>query len=125
MTTTDSALVQIVDMTRMRRRPSSRGTVGEMQVVDEGDLLCRFRHDEDAVVVRGLILIRTRMTRETLFALHGIAGSAPEERQYASFIAQDFKNRRIAEISTAPGAMASYSQESELPYETSPVFFRP
>lgn len=49
-----------------------------------------------------------------------------EPREYATFIVQDFKNdQNNAEVSTAPGATANYFTESDLPFETSPVFFRP
>lgn len=51
--------------------------------------------------------------------------SRNENRQYASFIAHDRKNGLVREISCAPGATANYFTDSDLPFETSPLFFRP
>lgn len=48
-----------------------------------------------------------------------------ENRQYATFIAQDWKNDRIAEISCNPSCLANYFTESKLPFEITPAFFRP
>jgi len=50
----------------------------------------------------------------------------PEEpKQYATFIAHDWKNKRIAEISCDPSCLANYFTESDLPFEITPAFFRP
>jgi hypothetical protein len=48
-----------------------------------------------------------------------------KDKQYTTFIAYDWKNKRIAEISCDPSALASYFVESELPYQTTPAFFKP
>jgi hypothetical protein len=48
-----------------------------------------------------------------------------EDKQYASFIAQDWKNNRIVEVSCGPDALANYFTESEKPFEITPAFFRP
>ncbi len=48
-----------------------------------------------------------------------------EAKQYESFMALDWKNGVIREISCAPGATSNYSTKSELPYEVTPAFFRP
>lgn len=45
--------------------------------------------------------------------------------QYASFIAHDLKNKVIAEISCNPSCLANYFTESKLPFEITPVFFKP
>ena len=50
---------------------------------------------------------------------------AQEAREYASFIAFDWKNRVIKEISCAPGATANYFTQSRLPFEMTSAFFRP
>lgn len=50
------------------------------------------------------------------------AGKKPE---YASFIVQDMKNQKILnEYSLHPKNFANYYTESDLPWETSPIFFR-
>ena len=51
---------------------------------------------------------------------------SPEElKQYATFIAHDWKNNRIAEISCDPSCLANYFTNSDLPFEITPAFFRP
>lgn len=49
-----------------------------------------------------------------------------DSKEYETFIIQDWKNNRVVEWSCAPEALASYfDKDSELPFQTSPVFFRP
>jgi len=45
--------------------------------------------------------------------------------EYVSFIALDWKNGVVKEVSCAPGATANYFTASNLPFELSPAFFRP
>lgn len=47
------------------------------------------------------------------------------ERQYVSFVAWDWKNGRIEDVSCDPSKLGNYFVESDLPFETSPAFFRP
>ncbi|MBK7845624.1 MAG: hypothetical protein IPJ71_18420 [Bdellovibrionales bacterium] len=48
-----------------------------------------------------------------------------QEEQYCTYIVHDWKNKKVTEVSCAPGATANYFTESELPFETSPAFFKP
>ena len=50
---------------------------------------------------------------------------AKNEKAYCSFIAYDWKNKKIVDVSCAPGATANYFTESDLPFELSPAFFKP
>ncbi len=73
---------------------------------------------------RGVQLIEPRISVASVRA--EIWGAHDEdEREYASFIMQDWKNKRIVEISCAPGATVNYFTKSDLPFELSPAFFRP
>jgi hypothetical protein len=73
---------------------------------------------------RGVQIIEPRMTVASVRnQLWGV--DEEEDRQYASFIAQDWKNKRIEEISCAPGATVNYFTKSDLPFELSPAYFRP
>jgi len=47
------------------------------------------------------------------------------KRKYATFKFYDRKNGINVETSCAPGFLANYFQESDLPWEISPAFFRP
>ncbi len=72
--------------------------------------------------MRGCDIVRTSISKE---AIINRFDPSSEHKQYASFIAQDWKNRTITEISCAPGKTANYFTQSNLPFELSPVFFRP
>jgi hypothetical protein len=54
-----------------------------------------------------------------------IWGSSEEEKDYCSYIAQDWKNNEIKEVSCNPSCLANYFTESDLPFEITPVFFKP
>ncbi|RCV88346.1 hypothetical protein [Billgrantia montanilacus] len=73
---------------------------------------------------RGVQIIEPKMTaasvRDEIWGLNDEEG-----KEYASFIAQDWKNKRIVEISCAPGATVNYFTKSNLPFELSPAYFRP
>ena len=49
------------------------------------------------------------------------------DREYASFIIHDWRNKNVAEVSSGPGHTANYfnGEGNSLPYELSPAFFRP
>ncbi|PCI64153.1 MAG: hypothetical protein COB38_13000 [Gammaproteobacteria bacterium] len=47
------------------------------------------------------------------------------QKKYCSFIANDWKNQVISEISCDPDCISNYFTESDLPYEITPAFFRP
>ena len=47
------------------------------------------------------------------------------DKKYATYIAHDWKNEVIKEISCNPSCLANYFTESDLPFEITPAFFRP
>jgi hypothetical protein len=90
----------------------------------DGDLHYRYHIEPGhASYMRGVQIVEGRMTRQQAAQGHRI-GPDPN-KQYASFIVQDWKNEVICEVSCAPGATANYFTKSDLPFETSPAFFRP
>jgi hypothetical protein len=72
--------------------------------------------------MRGVQIVRSS---ETMEKLHNRLTKHYEEKQYASFIAHDWKNKRLSEISCGPGHTANYFTKSHLPFEITPAFFRP
>jgi hypothetical protein len=122
---TDSVLVQTFDFTRFRPSefrgwPQSPDT---QQFVD-GDLYYRsFIASGYGSFIRGFQIVRSQISKEKLFNPFGREHEG--NREYASFIAYDWKNGVVTEISCAPGRTANYFTKSKLPYETSPAFFRP
>jgi len=122
---TDAAIVQMFDF--MRYRPGSFSGWRGAHSADhrsDGDMHYRLHVEPSyASYLRGFQLVRSTATKETVYAR--FAHPSAKERQYASFIAHDWKNNVVRDISCAPGATANYFTESDLPFELSPAFFRP
>jgi hypothetical protein len=72
--------------------------------------------------MRGVQIVRPL---ESMAQFYDRLAHADEAKQYVSFIAFDWKNNVVKEISCAPGATANYFTESDLPFEVTPAFFRP
>ncbi|MDG5901978.1 hypothetical protein E2650_19195 [Shewanella xiamenensis] len=74
---------------------------------------------------RGFQLSDISVSKEKLIA--NIWGCSDDEieKKYCSYIAQDWKNNEIKEISCNPNCLANYFTESDLPFEITPVFFKP
>jgi hypothetical protein len=121
---TNSVIVCTFDFTRYR--PSQFGdwsNLGDVQNTREDDLFYRSHIEAGhASYMRGCQIVRPVGTKE---AIINRLDYSKEERQYASFIAFDFKNKVVREISTAPGETANYFTDSHLPFEMSPAFFKP
>lgn len=47
-----------------------------------------------------------------------------KRKQYSTFIAHDWKNKRIAEVSCDPSKLGNYFVDTPHPYEISPAFFK-
>lgn len=122
---TDSALVIAFDFTRVPPK-GFRGwdQVGQEQKVVEDDIFYRSHIEPGhASYMRGVQIVHSAISADAVIRDLDSQGEKP--REYASFVAWDFKNKVIREISTAPGAIANYFTDSNLPFETSPAFFRP
>lgn len=121
----NSAIVRTFDFTRFR--PSHFGGWSDRQNVQftrEGDLAYRSHIETGhASYRRGIQIVRPSQPKEQI--IKRICGTPGEEKRYSSFIAYDWKNKVIREISCAPGETANYFTTSELPFELSPAFFRP
>jgi len=122
---TDSVLVVAFDFTRFRPRDfGGWHEVGEKRNVAEVDLFYRSHVESGhASYMRGVHIVHPAISKEAI--IKRFDHSVEKEREYASFIAWDFKNKVLREISTAPSAIANYFTKSNLPFETSPAFFRP
>ena len=82
----------------------------------EGGVLYRFREENGNLIWIGGV------------QLYPVSASYSEteetERTYETYLALDWKNDEIREISCSPNALSNYFTESDLPFEMSPVFFR-
>jgi hypothetical protein len=124
-TLTDSSIVRTFDFTRVcLSRFGGWRDSHDAAVTQVGDLFFRAHIEAGyASYIRGCQVIPSQVTKEDIIEeFH--PGSEGNE-QYASFIAHDWKNQVVMEVSCAPGATANYFTHSDLPFELSPAFFRP
>ncbi len=125
-----AVLVRMFDFTLLRRGEDFEFTrwpdgPEDLRTVDD-EFLYRQKVDPGkAAYTRGIQIIRPGRTKDELFAT--IRGDGDSDGQGVEFVAYDWRNRAIRRISTDPGSTTNYFQASgnSLPYETSPVFFRP
>lgn len=73
-----------------------------------------------ASYMRGFQIIRCS-SKESIS--EKITNESEDEREYVSFIAHDWKNKEIREISSNPKKLGNYFVESDMPFGTSPAFF--
>jgi len=122
---TDFVFFLAFDFTRFR----PRGFVGwqhggKSDMFSERDLYYRLHVEPGhASYSRGGHIIHSELSKDDVIAIRDSPHA--ERREYASFIAWDFKNKILGEISTAPTSITNYFTQSELPFEMSPAFFRP
>jgi hypothetical protein len=74
-----------------------------------------------ASTLRGFQIIRCSQPREQM--LRKLQGKEP--RRYESFIIWDWKNRQVKEWSSDPQKLGNYFVKTDLPFSTSPAFFKP
>ena len=120
------ALVRMFDFTLFRLASFGGWRDGPEEIVRvSDDFLYRQKIQGDAAYTRGFQIIRPRDACAVSETSSRWFGST--KREYASFIAEDWRNKKIAEISTEPAATTNYFQraENDLPFELSPAFFRP
>lgn len=127
MSATSSALVQMFDLASVgvafagwHKQKGEDGSVQDMEL----DLYySSHREGSNGSWIRGMQVIRPHLSSEE-FGQY-LYEKERESKKYVSFITHDWKNDRIAEVSCAPDAMASYYEEgSRLPFQTSPVYFK-
>lgn len=126
MAATNTCLVQMFDSTYIPER-FQEFDGGEENIISDvdGGLYYKFRIDlHGASYFRGVQIIHPVLDASELGKAMYAADNAPKE--YVSFLTQDFKNGRIVNVSCAPSSLASYFDKgSSLPFQTSPVFFKP
>lgn len=123
----DSILVRMFDFTLLNRKGFLAWPKGPDDVVKNETLFYRQKIDaEKAAYTRGAQIVEPKRSKADIFA--AIKGDAVRtDDSYVEFIACDWRNKRIAKISTSPNATTNYFQASQndLPFELSPAFFRP
>ncbi len=125
MILTDSLIVRMFDFVRTRPDDFSGWDVTSERK-DQPDKNLYFAvavQQSQGGYMRGVQIIHPSDDRGTI--LKRLAGEREQVKQYASFIAFDFKHDTVKEISCCPDAAANYFTQSDLPFEMSPAFFRP
>ena len=129
---TDTVLVQLFDVTRWQSGSFSgwhdadiKSTYKDkknhlyaqrVQNMDENGL-------KKAAYLRGFHLIRPKQSEKQMLA--ELTGQKEKKKKYVSVIAIDFKHGKTCKCSCDPLKLGNYFVESDLPYGTSPAFFRP
>ena len=125
----NSVLVRMFDFTLLRQENFSGWPDGDEKVFTESnDFFYRQKIIPGyAAFTRGVQIIRPSRPRAKILSSMEESLFGRKEGKYVEFIAYDWRNKRIANISTDPGATTNYFQagENSLPFELSPAFFRP
>lgn len=124
MTLADMALVFMFDFTRFV--PGRFNGWGNPDRIDRSspDLFYRGGRIVNASYVNGRMIVRSAIPLEQLVD-EWKEESNPTKREYETFKIFDRKNGAEVETSCAPEFLSNYFQESVLPWEISPAFFRP
>jgi hypothetical protein len=125
MTMTGQSLVLLFDSTRFE--PKNFGGWSSQNIEYHKELpeiwYRMGRSGSIASYLRGFQIIRSALTKKDLVKRHGFGQSS--DRQYATFISHDWKHGVVRECSCDPRRLGNYFVKSDLPFEISPVFFRP
>jgi hypothetical protein len=125
----NASLVRMFDFALFRKTRFSGWSNGpEQKIQDTDDFFYRRRvTGAQAAYTRGVQIVRPRRTMEAVHKAVVGESFGDQNKQYAEFIAWDWRNKQISKISTDPSASTNYfvAKDNELPYELSPAFFRP
>lgn len=126
---TESLLVRFFDFTMVKNDEftSWRGGVRERKVETQNLFFDQCVHPDGHGFTRGAQVLPIATPKQILF--RSIIEPMPRRsgRKYTSFIAFDWRNDNVEEISTDPEHTTNYFQTegNSLPFELSPAFFRP
>jgi hypothetical protein len=127
MAATRTCLVQMFDSICVTSEFNGWTSGSGEKVFTNAENCVAFKYRVDASsgsFFRGSQVLRPPLNADELGAELYLADRAP--KQYTTFITHDFKNGRLLEVSCDPTALASYFDKgSPLPFQTSPVFFKP
>lgn len=125
----NASLVRMFDFTLLRRSGFYGWSNEPLQEVDESDHFFYHRKVMPgyAAYTRGVQIIRLHRPEKAVFTGITDGWFGQKNKDHAEFIAYDWRNSRIAKISTDPKATANYfnAEGNSLPFELSPAFFRP
>ena len=125
MTLADMALVFFFDFTRFK--PGSFDGWGDHPRIDRKapDLFYHGGSIRTASYVNGRMTVRSSIPLQQLIDEWKAESDPKRKKEYATFKIFDRNNKVEVETSCAPEFLSNYFQESDLPWEISPAFFRP
>lgn len=125
----NSLLVRMFDFTCYRSGEfGSWPDEPEKLFFDSDELFYRQKIDpKKAGYTRGIQVVPLSRPRIEIFSPYHDKWFGKPEREHVEFLAYDWRNKQETRISTNPDATTNYfeANENSLPFETSPVFFRP
>ena len=123
------SLVRLFDFTLYRPESFNGWLDGdETRIRVADDLFYRQKlAGTQAAYTRGVQIISSGHDRANIFTAMQDEWFGGGGKRYVEFIAQDWRNNRVARMSTDPSATTNYfqAQNNSLPFEVSPAFFRP
>jgi len=124
MALSKTTLVLKFDFTRVRWKGFGGWGKIERYERNEPDLFYHGGKDGQGSYANGAIIVRPKVTVDELVQAWKDEED-PKNSKYAKFKIYDRKNKTTVETSCAPEFLSNYFQESDLPWEVSPAFFRP
>ena len=120
----DSVLVRMFEFTLADFSNFKGWSMDPEEFISEGDDVFRRKIDASAAYARGVQIIRPSLTKGQLASF--LRDDGQPDRS-VDFLAHDFRHGRLATVSTDPSATTNYfmADENDLPFGTSPAFFRP
>lgn len=122
------SLVRLYDFTLLKH-DSFGGwpDIKEERHHDSGELFYRQRGVGDACYTRGVQIIRPQRQVAQVSKELNDEWLGKGDKQYAEFLIYDWRNKRLAKVSTHPNATTNYFEAggNDKPFELSTAFFRP
>jgi len=122
MALSETCLVLRFDFTRVPESFSGWGEIDRYNK-DEADLFYHGGSDGQGSYCNGAMIVRPQVSVSDLVRAWKDDENA-SNRKYVTFKIYDRKNKQNAETSCAPEFLSNYFQDSDLPWEISPAFFR-
>ena len=123
MAITNTSLIRIFDISRTL----TNFEVNEREPIlirdEENKIFCDGAYTLTASYLRGFQIIDCKEPKESVLK-NIISLNTDGYKEYVKFLAHDWKNKLVSELSCDPQKLGNYFIKSEMPYETSPAFFK-
>lgn len=127
VTLTDLTVLRMFDFTRYKRGSFGGWHNGTEKSLEGGNNIFGRLVIEPGYgsYARGIQIADIRTDKQKLIDEVWRRPTGEGRKEYATYIAYDWKNKVIKEISCNPAGLGNYFVKSDLPFGTSPAFFRP